>query len=220
MKPVLIIEDHPLVAEATGKLLASYGQHVTPVICSNAKQALETLDDPSANWFRIFLDLDVPGAYGLSLAREVAQRGFGSRCCVVSAFEKREYIDEIRGLGFLGYVVKAAQIAEFKAALMDVLDGRPSFPVVASGRRVPAIRLTRRQTQMLELIRWGLSSKEVAAELNIAEGTVNNHVAAILQIFEAGTRAQAVGKAIELGLLEAHPGPLGEVRRPPDSDQR
>ena len=72
-------------------------------------------------------------------------------------------------------------------------------------RRAPALRLTRRQTELLELVRLGLSSKEVAAELHIAEGTVNNHVAAILQVFDAGTRAHAVAKAIELGLLEAHP---------------
>ncbi len=205
MRPVLIVEDHPLVAEATGKLLARYGDHVTPVICSNAAQAIEKLDSRGEDWFRIFLDLDVPGAYGLSLAKEVRQRGLANRCCVVSAFERADYIGEIQAWGFLGYIVKAAAVAEFTAALIKVLAGDPSFPATPLLRRVAATRLTRRQTQLLELIQAGLSSKEIADELHLAEGTVNNQVTSILQVFEVSSRAHAIARAIELGLLGTHP---------------
>ena len=134
MRPVLIVEDHPLVAEATGKLLARYGDDVTPVICSNAAQAVEKLDSRGGDWFRIFLDLDVPGAYGLSLAKEVRQRGLANRCCVVSAFERADYIGEIKAWGFLGYIVKAVAVAEFTAALIKVLAGAE---VVATVNVVP-----------------------------------------------------------------------------------
>ena len=205
MKPILIVEDHPLVAEATGKLLAGFGEDIRTMICPDAAQAVEKLEDDRESWFRIFLDLDVPGARGLSLAREVQGRGLAGRCCVVSAFDKCEYIDEIRASGFLGYIVKAVTVAEFTAAVAKVLNSEPSFPSAPSGRRTPAIRLTRRQTQLLELVRLGLSSKQAAAELHIAEGTVKNQLSAILQVFEANTRTQAVAKAIELGLLDGHP---------------
>ena len=53
--PVLVIEDHPLVAEATGKLLAGCGNLIVPVISSTAADALERLDDQRSTWFRIFL---------------------------------------------------------------------------------------------------------------------------------------------------------------------
>jgi DNA-binding NarL/FixJ family response regulator len=204
MRPVLIVEDHPLVAEATGKLLARYGDHLTPVICSNAAQALEKLDSRK-DWFRIFLDLDVPGAYGLSLAKEVHQRGLGGRCCVVSAFERADYIGEIKSWGFLGYIVKAVAVAEFTSALIKVLAGDPTFPATPLLRRAAATRLTRRQIQLLEFIQAGLSSKEIADELHLAEGTVNNQVTSILQVLEVGSRTHAVVRAIELGLLETHP---------------
>jgi DNA-binding NarL/FixJ family response regulator len=120
---------------------------------------------------------------------------------VVSAFERRDYIDEVQRSGFLGYVVKAAPIAEFQTAVRDVLEGRAAFPPREPGTRSSAVRLTRRQVQLLDLIRLGLSSKEIALKLHIAEGTVNNHVASILQIFDAASRAQAVSRAIELGLI-------------------
>jgi two-component system response regulator DesR len=201
MSLVLIVEDHPLVAEATGKLLAGLDADITPVLCSDATQAVARLSESPEAWFRIFLDLDVPGAYGLSLAKEVKRRGLAERCCVVSAFERRDYIDEVQRSGFLGYIVKAAPIAEFQIAVREVLDGRSAFPPLKPSTRPSAVRLTRRQVQLLDLIRLGLSSKEIALSLHIAEGTVNNHVASILQIFDAASRAQAVSRAIELGLI-------------------
>ena len=202
-RPVLVIEDHPLVAEATGKLLAGCGVSLDPVISPTAEHALEQLDDPSVEWFRVFLDLDVPGAYGLSLALEVERRGLAGRCCVVSAFDKPEYIAEIWKHGFLGYITKAIPVAAFTAAVMTVLAGKRSFPHALATKRVFGVRLTRRQIELLERVRFGRSSKEIAAELHITEGTVNNHVAAILQSLEAGSRAHAVARAIELGFLSS-----------------
>lgn len=207
-RTVLVVEDHPLVAEATGKLLAGCGASIRPVISSTAAEALLKLNDPDFTWFRIFLDLDVPGAYGLSLAREVKQRAMAERCCVVTAFDNPEYVSEIWAHGFLGYISKASPIADFTSAVIAVLGGERSFPYSSKGKRVQGVRLTRRQTQLLEQIRAGQSSKEIANELHIAEGTVNNHVAAILQSLDATSRAHAVARAIELGFLDARPQPV------------
>jgi DNA-binding NarL/FixJ family response regulator len=124
MSLVLIIEGHPLVAEATGKLLAGLDADLVPVLRADAKQAISKLSEAPQAWFRIFLDLDVPGAYGLSLAREVERRGLASRCCVVSALDRRDYIDELEKSGFLGYIIKAAPIDELQVAVRDVLAGR------------------------------------------------------------------------------------------------
>lgn len=202
---VLIVEDHPLVAEATAKLVALAAGEIQPVVSQSAPQTLQLLDEGIDEWFRIFLDLDVPGAYGLSLAKEINERGLAGRTCVVSAFDKREYIDAVREWGFMGYVAKATPVVEFKAALLGILEGRPSFPLSTSSRRSASIRLTRRQTQLMELIQVGLSSREIATELHIAEGTVNNLVAAIMHAVDAASRAQAVARAIELGVLDSMP---------------
>ena len=115
--------------------------------------------------------------------------------------------------GFLGYITKAIPIADFTAAVMKILSGERSFPFARHARRAVGLRLTRRQTQLLERIRAGLSSKEIATEMHIAEGTVNNHVAAILQSLEASSRAHAVARAIELGFLESRPQQLVAAER-------
>jgi len=213
MSPILIVEDHPLVAEATEKLLIGLGDNIEPVLCATADQARAQLDE--RDWFRVFLDLDVPGAYGLSLVRDVEDSGLAQVCCVVSAFDRREYIDEVRDRGLLGYIVKATPVEQFRRAICAVLEGTPTFPDKRPSPREPTIRLTRRQTGILDLIRQGRSSKEVSDEIHIAEGTVNNHVAAVLQALGASSRAQAVARAIELGIL-----PSRELARQSNSPPR
>lgn len=200
---ILIVEDHPLVAEATANLVACAAGNFQPVLSSSAEMTTRLLDQEPDSWLRIFLDLDVPGAYGLSLAKEIKVRGLAGRTCVVSAFDGPEYFEQIRQWGFLGYVSKATPFLEFKAAVVSILDGQPSFREAAPASRLAAIRLTRRQTRILELIQSGLSSREISAQVHTAEGTVNNQVAAILQAVNAVSRAHAVARAIELGLINA-----------------
>lgn len=198
---VLIVEDHPLVATATAELIGRCGTAVRPVVAPNFSQAVTKLAEVGTDYFRIFLDLGVPGSCGLSLATEVLARGLHRRCCVISAMENLEYVDEIRAAGFLGYIFKSTPIVEFTLALSTILEGHPSFPPLAPSGRTSVLRLTRRQIQLLEALRMGLSSREAAQKLSLTTGTVNNYVAALLHLLEAGSRAQAVARALELGLL-------------------
>ncbi len=201
MKAVLIVEDHPLVAEATKELLSRSDQSLRVVICSDTRQALERLNDSNEDWFRILLDLDVPGAYGLSLARQVRQRGLHPRCCVITGCHNPDFIAELEGQGFLGYIVKATPMAEFTLAVGQVLEGARVFPVVTPRNRSSAVRLTRRQSQLLDCVRRGMLSKQIAADLSLSEGTVNNHINATMRTLKVTTRTHAVSRAIELGLI-------------------
>lgn len=122
MRKVLVVEDHPLVAEATSDLLARSFDDVDVVTAGTAWDATARLDDADAAWFRIFLDLAVPGAYGLSLAKHVRDRSLASICCVVSGYNREDYVDELRAWGFLVYVAKSNRVA--RAGRQEV----PSHP--------------------------------------------------------------------------------------------
>lgn len=201
MKSVLIIEDHPFVAQAMSSMLVRCTSDIEPVICSDATSALIAIGDPSIDWHRVFLDLDVPGAHGLSLARDICQLGFHTRCCVVTALDRQDFIHEINAMGFLGYLVKARPYREFEETVNQVLAGKPTFPSVDRSRQEPAIRLTRKQALLLEYVRSGLSSKEIASALHQSEGTINNSINAAMRALDATSRTHAVAKALELGLL-------------------
>ena len=125
-RSVLIVEDHPLVGEAMRDVLARSADDLDPHLCPDAATAIAHLLDSQKTWFRIFLDLDVPGANGLSLAKQICELKLQSRCCIVSGLDRPHLIDEVRRLGFLGYIVKAIPLTDFARALGRAL-GRPSL---------------------------------------------------------------------------------------------
>ena len=170
-------------------------------VCADARSTLIALADITKDWFRIFLDLDVPGAHGLSLAREIRHLGFHERCCVVSALDRQDLISEVRSMEFLGYLVKARPYVEFAEALGQVFAGESAFPDVVALSKGPAIRLTRKQEYLLDFVRRGLSSKEIANTVFQSEGTINNCINAAAKALGTTNRTHAVTKALELGLL-------------------
>lgn len=203
MNDVLIVEDHPFVAEATRELLAKAYPLLNMWICSDAAAAIKTIKNKSKYWHRVLLDLNVPGAHGLSLVMEAQKLGLESITCVVTAMDRREYENQIQAMGFLGYIFKATPLDGFTTALDRIFRGERVFPRPGRGAREisEAIRLTKRQAQILDLVRIGLSSKQIGTRLDLSQGTVNNHINAMLTALDVGTRSHAVAKAIELGLL-------------------
>ena len=115
---------------------------------------------------------------------------------------------ETQSLQFLGYIVKALPYAEFEIALDRVLRGEQTFPKHDFHSQL-SMRLTRRQEQLLDLVRCGMSSKEIARTVSLSEGSVSNCINAAMKALEVTSRSHAVAKALELGLLDLHP-----VRRP------
>lgn len=200
MRKMLVVEDHPLVAEYTCALFRDLIEDVEVCHAGTAEQALQRLRPPQ-EWFRVWLDLDVPGARGLSLVREVHALGLAGISAVITANLSVAWQTEVADLGFLGYVPKATSVERFKLAIREIIDGRRYFAESAHSER--PIRLTRRQTEILNLLPAGWGSKEIARHLNLTPGTVDNHIAAIMFALRARTRTHAVAIGIEQGYIES-----------------
>lgn len=100
----------------------------------------------------------------------------------------------------IGYILKATPIDELASALKAILDGRRRFSPASLTQRFLR-RLTRRQHDVLTLLHRGYSSKQIAAQLRLSEGTVNNHVTGLLHALDVSNRAHAIAKALELGYI-------------------
>jgi DNA-binding NarL/FixJ family response regulator len=207
-KAVLLIEDHPVVADATRSLLSQLDNTLKIRISHCADAAIVELPK-SRNWFRIFLDIDVPGAYGLSLARQIAQLGLANKCTVITASDNLQWRADIAAMGMLGYIEKAASVEDFMASLESVLMGNSAFPTTTSDQRV-TIRITRRQQDVLYLLYGGHSSKDIAKLLGLTTGTVDNHVSALLNALGAKSRGQCIAKAIALGYVNVQAAATGK----------
>ena len=202
MKNVLIVEDHPLVAEATKSLFLTL--EVDSVdICKSAEEAVTKLNE-CHDWFRVFLDIGVPGANGLSLIRYVKGRNLAERSAVITAIDDSQWRVEVEAMGFLGYILKTVSVEEFGSAVQKIIDGDYYFNEKV-GLKKPT-HLTQRQLEILGLMHDGLSSKHIAKYLRISPGTVDNHVGAIIKALRVNDRTHAVAKGISLGYVGQHVG--------------
>ena len=114
--------------------------------------------------------------------------------------------------GALGYVLKSSPSQEMLDALIRVLDGGIYVPPLLEGDEQPedpvslmplssqGIRLTHRQLEVFKLLLQGKPNKIIARELDLSEGTVKIHVAAIFKALGVSNRTEAAVAAQRFGL--------------------
>ena len=200
---VLIVEDHSLVAEAAAHKIALSPHRPTIEVRSTAAEALEALRAQPGNWRLILLDLDVPGATGLSLACEIHRMGLAPRTCILTGAERPDFESQIVALGFQGYLRKGGvPIAVLEQDLVGIVEGRRIFRLTNSGEISGPLRLSARQAQCLAFAAAGKTTKEIARDLSLHPGTVERYINAAMIVMGASSRAQAAARALELGLIQ------------------
>jgi DNA-binding NarL/FixJ family response regulator len=129
-------------------------------------------------------------------------------------------MEKVMGYGAMGFVCKSSSAPVMLSALNLVLAGgvyvppqmlqqSPSPAVSASDRvdkrsqNTNEYGLTVRQMQVLTHLAEGMSNKQIAQAVNLAEGTVKIHVAAVYQVLRVNSRMEAVRVAEQLGLIGA-----------------
>jgi DNA-binding NarL/FixJ family response regulator len=214
---VLIIDDHPLILEALRHTLAPLDQVVD---LHDAKTATEARKLVAAHEDAdlMLLDLGLPEVDGFSLLSEFRERYPTIPVVVLSGSDRREDVMRAIDLGAMGYIPKSSTSQVMLSALRLVLSGGvylPPIALVSDGAPAPRpainptrdrqitpreLGLTDRQCQVLALLLQGKPNKIICRELDLAEGTVKIHVAAILRALNVNTRTQAVVEASRLGL--------------------
>lgn len=204
----LIADDHELFRSGLKQLLVDSLQADDVREAETLDQALEMLTSEGAGDL-VLVDLRMPGMSGVE-ALSALRDGFpDAKVAVVSAWEDRADILAALGAGVHGYIPKSLPSAEIAAAIRSILEGRIYVPL-SVGRReqgaktdsaqpngnvgIGQDKLTLRQKEVLTELLKGQASKEIARTLDIAEGTVKIHLAAIYRALGVRTRAEAIAK--------------------------
>ena len=139
---------------------------------------------------------------GLELAEAVRDEGLRTRVVLVTTFARPGYLRRAMEAGVAGYVLKAAPVQDLVRALRTVNDGgRVVAPELAALAFDAPVLLTPRERDVLRLAETGVSNREIAGRLHLAEGTVRNYLSEAISKLRAGNRAQAAARAREQGLL-------------------
>ncbi len=200
MTHFLLVDDHPMVRAALEVALkrAHPGAQVLQAAAlDEADKALESHNDIDM----VLLDLNIPGANGISGLNVLRTRYPRVPVIVVSGFDDHRYQAEARAAGAAGFVSKAADNDQMLAAIAAVLAGDSHWPDGQAGTAesdddssliAKIATLTPQQMRVLELLGQGMLNKQIAHELDIVESTVKAHVSAILRKLNVYSRTQAV----------------------------
>lgn len=212
---LLLVDDQRLMREGLRTLLDMEPGLQVAGEASNGQEALDAyaalLPDV------VLMDVRMPVLDGVEATRRLRQRWPAARVIILTTFDDDEYVFEGLRAGALGYLLKDVSIHELAEAIHTVMDGgvliEPSVArkVVAEFARmaVPAPQparsldepLSERELEILRLLAQGLTNREIAQRLYLAEGTVKNYVTNILGKIGARDRTQAALRGRELGLL-------------------
>ena len=161
------------------------------------------------------LDIQMPHASGIEVTRWIRANHPDVGVLVLTAYDDDPYVMAVLQAGANGYVLKTASPTEIVQAVRDVNDGKSALdPVVAqklmhhvSGQRPSQSSeyeaLTDRELEVLILAGKGYTNKAIGIQLGISDRTVQGHLAKTYSKLQAGSRTEAVMRAVSLGLIEA-----------------
>jgi DNA-binding NarL/FixJ family response regulator len=212
---VLIVDDQALFRAGLRTLLSTRSELEVVGDAENGEQALALA--ASLRPDVVLMDLKMSVLDGVAATRRLRVQSPDCRVVALTTFEDDELVFEALRAGALGYLLKDAPVERLVEAILaaargeSVLQPSVASKVLAELSRLantttrPALapelaKLSEREREVLQLLSRGASNKEIAGALFLAEGTVKNHVTAILDKLGVADRTQAALRARELGV--------------------
>ena len=209
---ILLADDHTLVRRGICRLLEDQPDLEVVGEAADGHEAvrLASVLDPDV----VLLDISMPGPGGIEVTRQVKQALPDTRVLILTVHEDESLLREAIQAGAAGYIIKRAVESELINAIRAVWRGdvyihpamtRALLQDVAPSRATDETLvepLTRRETEVLQLIAQGHTNRQVAEKLTISVRTVETHRANLMDKLGLRSRVELVRYAREHGLLE------------------
>lgn len=154
----------------------------------------------------MILDLRMPRLDGLLVVERVLKRHAEAKILVMTLYDHEEDIFRSIRAGARGYILKSASREEILRGIEVVARGErfmPQYVALKLASHMSTPTLTAREKDVLDLMRLGITNKEIGQQLGLTEGTVKSHVREIMSKLNAISRTEAVNLALQRGLLKA-----------------
>jgi len=182
---ILLVDDHKLIRESWSFILNSDPRFMVIGESSNADDAVDIAKDKKPQI--VLMDINMTPINGFEATRLVRKYSPGSKIIGISMHSMPAYARRMLQMGAMGYVTKNSSKDELLTSIMEVNDGRKYVceevknilaqqELVEDGSGQPDMNvLSRREIDIVKLIKEGMSSKEIAIRLDITLKTVEVH---------------------------------------------
>ncbi|GAA3285737.1 DNA-binding response regulator [Streptomyces lavendulae subsp. lavendulae] len=198
---ILLAEDQSMVREALAALL---GLEPDIEVLAQVARGDEVLAAARSHDVNVaLLDIEMPGMTGIEAAAELRRSLPSLKIVVLTTFGRPGYLRGAMEAGASAFLVKDAPAAQLADAVRRVLAGeRVIDPTLAAAALAEGANpLTDREREVLREADSGATNAELAARLNLSQGTVRNYLSTAIQKLAARNRAEAVRVAREKGWL-------------------
>jgi len=214
MTTVLIADDHTMVREGLRWALEHAGLTVVAE-AADGEEAVAKAEEHRPEV--VLMDLSLPVLSGVAATKRIRSLVPGAHVLMLSMLSDETAVSSALAAGARGYLVKDCTTSEIVDAVKRVAQGEfvlsPSVSATEADLDAPPARnanlapgakpfISKREEEVLRLVATGVSIPEAARMLYISVKTVKNHLSSIYQKLDSHDRAQAVLKAVRMGLIK------------------
>ncbi|MBN2044138.1 MAG: response regulator transcription factor [Anaerolineales bacterium] len=211
---LMLVDDQRLMREGMRTILELEPDLEVVAEAQNGLEALAQFE--AAQPDVVLMDIRMPEMDGVEATQKLIKEYDHALVIILTTFDDDQYIFEALRAGALGYLLKDVSGPELADAIRTVNAGgaliEPSVarkmlaeftrqPIASDSGATGRDPLTDREKEILVMVAQGLTNREIAQKLYLAEGTVKNYVSAILNKIDARDRTQAALKATKMGLI-------------------
>ncbi|MET9291501.1 response regulator transcription factor [Streptomyces sp. NPDC003077] len=204
---LLLADDHPVVRAGLRALLETEPDFEVVADVPTAEQAVDLAAQPGLGIDVVLMDLQFGGRMlGSQATAAITARDGGPRVLVLTTYDTDADILAAIEAGATGYLLKDAPPEELAAAVRTAAAGKSALaPTIAlrlmDRLRSPAAALSRRETEVLQLVADGLSNAQISKHLFLSQATVKSHLVHIYAKLGVDSRTSAVAAATARGLI-------------------
>jgi two-component system, NarL family, response regulator DevR len=204
---VFLLDDHEIVRRGLRELLEAAGDMEVVGEAGTAEEALRRV--PATNPDVAVLDVRLPDGDGVEVCRELRSRGGELQCLMLTSFADDEALFDAIMAGASGYVLKQIRGSDLVDAIRKVASGQSLLDPNVTTRVLERLRtgapedkklegLTDQERRILDLLAEGLTNREIAERMYLAEKTVKNYVSNLLAKMGMQRRTEAAVYAARL----------------------
>lgn len=203
MAKIMIVEDNTVIRSSLEELVNSISGCECVGTCASGEEGLKLI--PRLKPDLVMMDIHLPNLSGIECTRKLKEILPGLAVLILTVYEDETKIFQALKAGASGYILKRTNPREIVRAIEEVLEGGAPMTssigrkVVESFREASAPKegkdaLSRRETEILEVLSQGLSNKEIAGHLNINVETVRWHLKQIYEKLHVHSRTKVALK--------------------------
>jgi DNA-binding NarL/FixJ family response regulator len=205
---MMIVDDHAIVRFGVANLLARQPGWTVVAEAGTAAEAIQLAAEQRPEV--VLLDIHLPDGSGLDACRQIVQTQSQVKVIILTSYADHELLTRAVSAGAVGYVLKQVGNDDLLRVIKLVLQGEVLLDpdrarqILAqgheTGRPEAFADLTDQELRVLALISQGKTNREIAASMNLGEGTIRNYVSTVLDKLGAANRAEATAHAVRYKL--------------------